>query len=366
MARRQAVSRSQVAAAMETLIAEGREPSTRAVRELIGHGSNTTIAEHIAAVKAGAATPERQLEALPEQLEAPLRQMLAVMGELADNRTTQAREALESRQREIEARWGGLVLEKESALQSLEAEQRVTAELRLRLADETRKLESAQSELGEWRERAVKAEASNGQLEKRLSDSSKQLNETRAQLDNLERATEVQRQREADAHNGRVAQMQQVIDAGHANELRLTEALGQSEREREKLGSAMRETALKMAAAETKQAELQELVAEMSIGQAESTKREARLAAQLSEALAARDVMSERLNTLQASLIAAQERIEQVRESATAESRSFIINLVDHSRRVFAYAQGVVKKSDKDFQELAIAQREIERLFATP
>lgn len=366
MARRQAVSRSQVAAAMETLMTEGREPSTRAVRELIGHGSNTTIADHIAAVKAGAATPERQLEALPEQLEAPLRKMLAVMGELADNRTTQAREALEARQREIEARWGGLVLEKETALQSLEAEQRVTAELRLRLADETRKLELALGELGEWRERAVKAEALNGQLEKRLSDSSKQLDETRAQLDNLERATEVQRQREADAHNGRVAQMQQVIDAGHANELRLTEALGQSEREREKLGSAMRETALKIAAAEIKQAELQELVAEMSIGQAENTKREARLEAQLSEALAAKDVMSERLNTLQASLITAQERIELVRESATADSRSFIINLVDHSRRVFAHAQGVVKKSDKDFQELAIAQREIERLFATP
>lgn len=365
MARRQVVSRSQVAAAMEALMAEGREPSTRAVRELIGHGSNTTIADHIAAVKAGAATPERQLEALPEQLEAPLRQMLAVMGELADNRTSQAREALESQRREIEARWGGLVLEKESALQSLEAEQRVTAELRLRLADETRKLESALGELGEWRARAVKAEALNSQLDERLVESSRRLVETRAQLDNLERATEAQRQRDADAHNGKVAQMQQVIDAGHARELRLTEALGQSERERERVESAMRETALKMAAAETKQVELQELVAEMSIGQAESTKRAARLEAQLSEALAARDGMSERLNTLQASLIAAQERIEQVRESATAESRSFIINLVDHSRRIFAHAQGVVKKSDKDFQELAIAQREIERLFAT-
>lgn len=365
MARKTGVTRAEVFAAMEALQAEGREPSTRAVREVTGHGSYTSITAHIAAIRAGAETPERQLEALPEQVEAPLRQMLAAMGELAEQRTVQEREALEKRRQEVEARWSGLLMEKEAAVQSFESEQRSNAELRLRLTAETQKLDSATTELGEWKARAIKAEALNDQLNSRLVESSRRVDEVEAHLDNLERATEAQRQRDTDAHNNRVSEMQKLIDTGHGNELRLTEQLGQSQRACEKLESNLREATRKATDAEAKRADLEALVGDLSIEQTESGKRLSRLEAQLSESIASRDAMSVRLSAAQEGLIAAQERIEQMRESGSTESRSLIINLIEHSRRVFTHAQGMAKKTDTDFQELAIAQREIERLFGT-
>lgn len=362
MAREKGIGRADVFAAMEALLERGLEPSTRAVQQITG-GSNTTVAKYIKAIKLGAETPERQLESLPEQIEIPLRQMLAAMDELADQRTAEKSEALDIRRQEVEARWSGLLMEKEAAVQSFESEQRSNAELRLRLTAETQKLETANAELGEWKARAIKAEALNDQLNSRLVESSRRVDEIEAQLDNLERATEVQRQRDSDAHNARVSQMQQVIDTSHGNELRLTEQLGQLQRSCEKLEASLREATRKTADAEAKQAELQALVGDLSIAQTESERRATRNEAQLMEAVASREAMSERLNAAQGSLIAAQERIEQLRDSGSAESRSLIINLIEHSRRVFTHAQGLAKKTDTYFQELAIAQREIERLF---
>lgn len=365
MPRKQAVTHAEVFAAMEALIAQGQEPTTLSVRKKVGHGSNTTVAKLMAEIRAGAETPERLMETLPEQVSAPLLKALAAMGELAEQRTTQEREALEKRRQEVEARWSGLLMEKEAAVQSFESEQRSNAELRLRLTAETQKLESVSAELGEWKARAIKAEALNDQLNSRLVESSRRVDELEAHLDNLERATEVQRQRDTDAHNSRVSQMQQLIDTSHGNELRLTEELGQSRRFCEKLESQLRETTRKAEEAEAKQAELQALVGDLSIAQTQIEKRAARCVAQMEEAVASRDAMSERLNASQTSLINAQERIEQLRDNGSAESRSLIINLIEHSRRVFTHAQGLSKKSDTDFQELAIAQREIERLFGS-
>lgn len=359
------LTEAEVEAAVALLKADGREPTLTAILEITGHGSFSTIQKFKKAIEARELTAERQLATLPEQIETPLRQMLAAMGELADQRTAQERENLEKRRQEIEARWSGLLMEKEAAVQSFESEQRSNAELRLRLTAETQKLESVSADLGEWKARAIKAEALNDQLNSRLVESSRRVDELEAHLDNLERATEVQRQRDTAEHNSRVSQMQQLIDTSHGNELRLTEELGQSRRSCEKLESQLRETTRKVEEAEAKQAELQALVGDLSIAQTQIEKRAARCVAQMEEAVASRDAMSERLNAAQTSLINAQERIEQLRDNGSAENRSLIINLIEHSRRVFTHAQGLSKKSDTDFQELAIAQREIERLFGS-
>lgn len=50
-------------------------------------------------------------------------------------------------------------------------------------------------------------------------------------------------------------------------------------------------------------------------------------------------------------------------EDMATDNRSVIINLVDHSRRVFEIASLTKAKDSSEFKELAIAQREIERLF---
>lgn len=363
MNRKPPVSRAAVAAAIKAITDDGREPSTRAIREHIGHGSFSTIAEHIAAIKAGAETPERQLESLPAQVEAPLRDMLAAMGDLAMQRTTQERESLEQRRIEIEQRWSGLLLEKETAVQAFASEQKVTAELRVRLATETQRLEAVQQELADWKTRAIKAETSNEQMQTRLVESSRRIDELKSNLDNLEAQTKLQRQRDTDAHNSQVAQLQQAIDAGHGNELRLTEQLGQVQRTCEKQEVSLREETRRANEAVDQQAKLQALVADMSVAQTESEKLAARHEAQLAEAIAARDAMSEKLGVAQSNLIAAQDRIEQLRVSGSVENRALILNLIDHSRRVFAHAKGIAKKTDPDFQELGIAQREIERLF---
>jgi len=363
MPRKPPVSRAEVAAAIKAIENDGGEASTRAIREHIGHGSYTTIADHVAAIRAGAETPERQLASLPAQVEAPLRDMLAAMGDLAMQRTNQERESLEQRRLEIEQRWSGLLMEKDAAVQAFESEQRLTAELRLRLATESQKLEAAQKELAEWKPRAIKAEALNDQMNTRLAESSRRIDELKSNLDNLEAQTKLQRQRDIDAHNSQVAQLQQAIDAGHGNELRLTEQLGQVQRACEKLEASLREETRRANDAVTQQAKLQALVADLSVAQTESEKLAARHETQLAEAIAARDAMSEKLGIAQSNLIAAQDRIEQLRVSGSAESRALILNLIDHSRRVFAHAKGVAKKTDPDFQELGIAQREIERLF---
>lgn len=359
------VTLAEVATAMRELREEGESVTVRAVRERVSRGSLTTISRYMEAVNAGNETPELHLEQFPVRLESLCREMVGALDELVAERVSQEREQVEAIRRNVESRWNGLVVERDTAVQAHASEQRLTLDLQQRLVSETAKLNAALSELEELRPRAVKAEALNSQLNERLLESSRSIEQLQTHIDNYSEQVRVKRQQDAADHASKVDELEQRLSSSKHNELHLTEQLGNAQRDIARLEAANQAALKRAEQAEHKQGELQVLVSDLSVEQKESKARESKREKQLNEAHSAKEQMSAQVNLLQGQLIEAQARIEKIREVRVDESRSVIINLVEHSRRVFELAKASAKTAGPDFQELAIAQREIERLFKT-
>jgi|GEM_PF-6602943 len=364
--RKAPVALTEVAVAMRELREEGVTVSVRAVQERVGRGSLSTITKHMASVNAGNETPELHLEQFPERLEALCREMVLVMDELAVERVSKEREQVEATRRNIESRWNNLLLEKETATRDLDAERRANAELRQRLSEATQALEGLRDELGEWKTRAASAEAQVVQLGERLLQANQQIEHLRSYIENYERQVEQQRQRDSDHYSQKIGSMEIALNKSMANELSLTTQLGEANRTKERLTADLRAAQVKREQDEKERSELHAVIAQMSVEQNETKKREQRSEEQLDRAQAARDTLQAEVTSLQTQLIAAQGRIDKIRDDAAAESRSVILNLVAHARRLFDVAQSASKKSDPELLELAIAQKEIERLFNYP
>lgn len=357
------VSRTEVADAMRRLREAGKPITVRSVRDEVGRGSYTTISRHMESVNAGNESPELHMEQFPNRLEALCREMVQVIDELAIERLAHERGLVEQERRSLAEQRSVLLHEKEIAVGAYEAEQRANAELHQRLAEATNNLGAAVKELDELRPRVAKADLLNEQLTVRLHEGNDKAKQLQHHIDHSDAQFTKQRQRDADKHASKVGALEVDLSNLRSSELRLTEQLGNANREIDKLTTG-RETAIQRAeVAEAKEAKLQTLVGELSIEHTDSKKREAEREGRLNTAMSERDTAASKLTTLQAQLIEAQSNIERLRQAGAAESRSVIVNLVEHSRRVYELASSSAKKGNPELQELGIAQREIERLF---
>ncbi|WP_178129920.1 DNA-binding protein [Pseudomonas sp. MWU12-2323] len=361
--RKAPVSQADVSAAMRELREEGLATSVRQVQNRVGRGSLGTISKLMAKVSEGVDTPDRHLESFPTRLEALCLEMVGVLDELATERVAAEREKVEAQRRHIEEKWNNLMLEKEAAVHGLDAERKANAELRSRLVDATQKLEETADQLGESKTRTATAEAQVAQLTERLEEAVTELERERAYITNYDTQVKLQRQRDLEEHTSIVSAKEAALNASKSNELLLTSMLGEVGRESDKLATQLREQTLRAEQAVAGEQKQQELVAHLSVEQEASKKREARREELLLDAQAVRDSLHVSVNSLQGKLIEAQERIDQLRENGTAESRSVIHNLILHARRALELAQAGTNKGSTEVQELGIAQKEIERMF---
>jgi hypothetical protein len=357
------VTISEVAASMRELLEEGEDVSVRAVYKRVGRGSLTTISKHMESVRAGTDSPETNTEQFPARLEALMREAVEALDDLAVERVAEERAQVEAIRRNVESKWNGLVSEKEDAVRLLEAEQRLTADLRLRLAVETQKLNETALNYDEYKGRAVKAEALNEHLNERHVEYSRKNEELKTHYENYSEQVKAQRQIDQTTYAERIGSLERNLSISHGNELRLTEQFGQAQREAEKLTGNIKNLTAKAEQAEYKRDELQRLVAELSVDQDMSQKREVALQTKLESTTIARDIQTNLVSALQARIIEGHGRFEKLLEEGSAESKSVILNLIEHSRRVFDLAKTKLKESNPDFEELAIAQRAIESLF---
>lgn len=361
-----AITRDEVAKVLTEIRADGENATYRLVRERLGNrGSLSTIAKHMEALKGGISTPELYLGQFPNRLQALVLEMGEMMDALTSERIAHMSALLEDERRSLIQEKNTLKHERELAVAAVEAEQRTNAELRLRLATALQNFDGAIAELDELRPQMVKAELLNQQLSERVLDGTRRLERLQSQFDTYEEETKKQIQRNVNQHAEQVAALEKGLDVSRSNELSLTQELGAAQRQMDKLAAGEAAAADRATKAEKEQGKLQELIAELSIEQTNSKKREDEREVRLRNAVAEKEYAASKLTSLQAQLIEAQANIEKLRQSGAAESRSLIINLVDHSRRVFELASKTVKKVNPDMQELGIAQREIERLFRT-
>lgn len=357
------VSVADVAAAIRELREEGEMLSVRVVQKRVGRGSLTTISKHMQSVLSGSETPQAHLETLPSKLEALCLEMVATMDELAVERVSEERAQVEAIRRNVESRWNGLLLEKESAVQSLDAEKRSSEELRQRLNEASDKLEQALAEQSEWKTRAASAEALGAQLGQRLAESTEQVERLNGYIANYEKQVEQRRERDRSEHNSRIKEKEDLIAASHQREVEMTARLSESDRMNDKLANQLRDITSRAEIAEAKQVELQELVAALSIEQVEHRKREELLETQAKQAADQKAALLEQVLELQQRVIDIQTKADKAREKVTAENRAVIANMVGHSRRVLESWKAGTNVKGAEFKELSIAQREIEKLF---
>lgn len=359
------VSRTEVADAMRELREAGENITMRSVRERVGRGSLTTISRHVEAVNAGNESPELHLEQFPNRLESLCREMVEVIDELAIERVAHEKGLLEQERRALAEQRNALQHEKDMAVVALEAESKSNDDLRLRLAEAMQTNEGMARELNELRPRAAKAELLNEQQTVRLHEGNEKVKKLEHHIEHSDAQFTKQRQRDADDHARKIAALEGELANIRTSELRLTEQLGNANRDIDKLTLSQQSAHQRAETAEAKQAELQALVGELSIEQNASKKREADREQRLANAVTERDAAVHKHTSLQGQLIEAQSNIEKLRQGGAAESRSVIANLVEHSRRVYELAVASAKKANPELQELGIAQREIERLFRT-
>ncbi len=115
--------------------------------------------------------------------------------------------------------------------------------------------------------------------------------------------------------------------------------------------------------AEAQQSKLEALVSDLSVEQLEFKRREKEREGKLTTAITTNSELQRQLAGMQSQIIDVQARSAKQLDDMATHNRSVIINLVDHSRRVFEIASLTKAKDSSEFKELAIAQREIERLF---
>ena len=361
--RKGSVTQAEVNAAMEVLRLEGAPASVRGVRERIGRGSLTTISRLMGAVNAGNHTPALLKAQFPSRLEGLCRELVDALDELAEQQVAAEREQVEVIRRNIESRWNGLEMEKEAAVQELKAEKRFNIDLRERVQDLETKLAAALKDAGELNTRVVTAEAENKQLGLRLSEASEKIAKHESYITTYETQVREQRRRDSDEHANKIAGMEFKLAASQEREVSLTSEMGESQRKLDTSQNNLRDAERRVAEAVNKRVELEGLVAQLSVEQVETQKRESRREQLLIEALAVREAAQRQVSTLQEQVIKAQARTEKVRAEVTTESRSVISNLVGHSRRVFELAKASAIKSNPELSELAVSQREIERMF---
>lgn len=359
------VSRTEVADAMRELREAGENITMRSVRERVGRGSLSTISRHVEAVNSGNETPELHLEQFPNRLEALCREMAEMMDEMAIERVAHERALLEQESRSLAQQRSSLLHEREIAVTAYEAEQRVSAELRARLGEALNSLALAETELDELRPKLAKADMLNEQLTERALESSRRIDRLQLQITTYEDEVKKQRQIDADKHAGQVSALEQSLSNSRGNELRLTEQLGEANRKIDRLNAGLDSAESRATASEAEHLKLQQLVGELSVEQTNSRKREAEREQRLLSAVSDKEAAAGKISSLQDQLIEAQSNIEKLRQNGIAESRSLIINLVEHSRRVFELARKHSPKGDADVSEAATSQKELERLFCT-
>lgn len=361
--RQQPVTLAEVAEAMRELQEEGTEASVRAVRARIGRGSNTTLMRFIDMVRSGSASPQQHLDEFPGRLESLCREMVQTLGDLADERVAKERAEVEAVRRNIEARWNTLLMEKETAVNAFEAEKRITADLTQRLEALTKKLDSVVADRDELKERANVAETLNEQLNERLLGQSRQIDEMKRMAEHYEQQVATQREQDARRHSKQIEGLESSLRDSHANELRLTEQLGNAKRELDRLKKDGEQLSRRAEQAEAQQSKLEALVSDLSVEQLEFKRREKEREGKLTTAVTTNSELQRQLAGMQSQIIDVQARSAKQLDDMATDNRSVIINLVDHSRRVFEIASLTKAKDSSEFKELAIAQREIERLF---
>ncbi len=361
--RQHPVTLAEVAEAMRELQEEGTEPSVRAVRARVGGGSNTTLMRFIDMVRSGSASPQQHLDEFPSRLESLCREMVQTLGELADERVAKERAEVQAVRRNIEARWNTLLMEKETAINSFEAEKRITADLTQRLDALTIKFEAVVADRDELKDRARVAEALNEQLNEQLLGQSNQINEMKAMAEHYEQQVATQREQDARRHAKQIEGLESSLRDSHANELRLTEQLGNAKLELDRLKKDGEQLTRRAEQAEAQQSKLEALVSDLSVEQLEFKRREKEREGKLTTAITTNSELQRQLAGMQSQIIDVQARSAKQLDDMATHNRSVIINLVDHSRRVFEIARLTKAKDSSEFKELAIAQREIERLF---
>lgn len=358
------ITQSEVTDIVRKLLLEGEEPSIRVIRERLNNrGSNTTIMKYKQIALDGLDAPERFLGQFPSRLEALCREMVDCLDGLASERVAAERQQLQALQAGIEERWNGLMLEKETAVQSFESEKSITADLRARLAIAEGRVETLAGELGDWKSRAAGAEALNAQVTESLEAAKEQVAKRDTQITHLEATLRVQASSAADELAATRESMQTQINSCRDRERQTADQLSDTKLALDRAESSAAKALSRAEQAEHKQGELNTLVADLSVELTESKKHDKLRDQQLNNALTAKDAEQSKVSDLQTKLIEAQHRIERLREDGTSEYRSVVVNLVDHARRVFELAQASAKKTNPELQELAIAQKEIERLF---
>ncbi len=361
--RQQPVTLAEVAEAMRELQEEGTDTSVRAVRARVGRGSNTTLMRFIDMVRSGSASPQQHLDEFPSRLESLCREMVQTLGDLADERVAKERAEVEAVRRNIEARWNTLLMEKETAVNAFEAEKRITTYLTQRLEALTTKLESVTADRDEQKERAGVAEALNEQLNERLLGQNSQIVEMKAMAEHYEQQVAIQREQDARRHGKQIEGLESSLRESHVNELRLTEQLGNAKRELDRLTKDGELLARRAGHAEAQQTRLEALVSDLSVEQLEFKRREKEREDKLTAAVSTSSELQRQLASMQSQIIEVQARSAKQLDDMAADNRSVIANLVEHSRRVFELANHTKAKESPDFKELAIAQREIERIF---
>lgn len=364
--RQHSVTLAEVADAMRELQEEGTEPSVRAVRARVGRGSNTTLMRFIDMVRSGSASPQQHLDEFPSRLESLCREMVQTLGELAEERVAKERAEVQAVRRNIESRWSTLLMEKETAVNSFEAEKRITADLTQRLDALTKKFETVVAERDELKDRARVAEALNEQLNERLLGQSRQIDEMKQMAEHYEQQAATQREQDARRHAKQIEGLEGSLRDSHANELRLTEQLGNAKRELDRLKKDGEQLTRRAEQAEAQQSKLEALVSDLSVEQLEFKRREKEREGKLITAVTTNSELQRQLAGMQSQIIEVQTRSAKQLDDMAADNRSVITNLVDHSRRVFELATRTKAKESPDFKELSIAQREIERLFHKP
>lgn len=361
---RTAVTHEEVAIAVKELQLEGIQPSVRNVRARVGRGSNTTINALLKDVLAGIVTPEQQLEQFGPRLRELCLEMVGHMQELADKRLASEREQLEARRQHIEQRWAGLQQEHENAVRDLERERKTTALLEKRVGELEKAQATLQEQLGKEIQAAAEARTQLQSFVERTARAEADAKQARQQRDHYESKMTEQRQLDLERHQQQLGQLQAELNAALAREREGAELSADLSREREGLSLKLDHAQAEHARLSDQLAKAQETVAYLSTEQHQNNQAIKQLASQLSDAHAKSEEKSGLISSLQGQLLTQQERHENERVRRSAEQQSLILNLVAHSRSLYEVALEWAKPGDTTLAELAIAQKEIERLFA--
>lgn len=201
---REGITFEQVEQAADTLLGEDKQPTIRAVRELLGSGSPNTIHKHLQTWQAARPTPQAITRELPakiidainieiEQATASARAEIEgklVDAQIAANELAMAGESLEARQEELLEQIGTLTTDRDQCKAT--AEERA-AEIERQATERAEEIKRQATEIARERQAAEAARVELAKTQLKIESQEEKLKEQTAELKKVRAAFETER-----------------------------------------------------------------------------------------------------------------------------------------------------------------------------